>query len=78
MIIEKLGRGVTIYQGKGGHGKRGEQLRNIDILFTVATRLEIARLNSEVESIDPDAFVVMDSIKDTKGGMVKKREYKHE
>lgn len=49
---------------------------NMDIIFTVVTRLEINRLTNEVEKIDPNAFVVMQSIKDTRGGMVKKRPLK--
>lgn len=73
MIIEKLGRGVTIYNGKGGYAKEGEPLKDTQILFTVITRLEIAKLQSEIHKIDPGAFIVMNSLKDTKGGMVKKR-----
>ena len=73
MIIEKLGRGVTIYNGKGGYAKAGEPLKVTQILFTVITRLEIAKLQSEIHRIDPGAFIVMNSLKDTKGGMVKKR-----
>ncbi len=72
MIVETLGRGVTIYKGKGGYGKRGESAE-LDIIFTVITRLEINKLNTEIEKIEPEAFVVMHSIKDTKGGMIKKR-----
>jgi uncharacterized membrane-anchored protein YitT (DUF2179 family) len=73
MITEKLGRGVTIYQGKRGYGSHGHQLNQIDILFSVVTRLEIAMLQGEIEKIDRDAFIVTNSIKDTKGGMIKKR-----
>lgn len=73
MITEKLGRGVTVYSGKGGYGKRGENLKNIDIIYIVITRLEIARLRTEIDKIDPEAFIIMNSIKDTKGGMIKKR-----
>lgn len=76
MIIETLGRGVTVYSGKEGHGKLGET-KNIDILYTIVTRLELHRLKSNLEEIDPKAFVVMSSIKDTKGGMIKKRAFKH-
>lgn len=75
MIINDLGRGVTVYKGKRGFGKHGHT-DEIDIIFTVVTRLEISRLNTEIEKIDPNAFVVMHSIKDTKGGMVKKRAHK--
>lgn len=73
MITEKLGRGVTIYKGSRGYGKSGSKMAEIDILYSVVTRLEVAKLNTEIEKIDPDAFVIMNSIKDTKGGMIKKR-----
>ena len=76
MIVETMGRGVTIYSGKRGFGKRGES-NEMDIVYTVLTRLEINKLNTELEKIDPDAFVIMSSIKDTKGGMIKKRPLKH-
>ena len=76
MITEKLGRGVTIYSGKGGYGKKDNYSRQIDIVYTVITRLEIARLRTEIDKIDSDAFIIMNSIKDTKGGMIKKRTMK--
>lgn len=72
MIIETMGRGVTVYMGKRGFGKRGEG-SNIDIIYTVVTRLELNKLKAEIDTIDENAFVVMNSIKDTKGGMIKKR-----
>jgi uncharacterized membrane-anchored protein YitT (DUF2179 family) len=75
MVTEKMGRGVTIYSGKRGFGKRGHNLQT-EIIYTVITRLEIGKLTTEVEKIDPNAFMVMNSIKDTKGGMIKKRPLK--
>ncbi len=72
MIAEELERGVTVYRGKKGFGKHGET-NDIDIVYTVITRLEISRITAAIERIDPNAFVVMSSIKDTKGGMIKKR-----
>jgi uncharacterized membrane-anchored protein YitT (DUF2179 family) len=76
MIADKIGRGVTVYKGTGGFGKKGHVNHEMDIVFTIVTRLEISRLKSEIEKIDDDAFVVMHSIKDTKGGMIKKRTLK--
>ncbi|MDC9722483.1 MAG: YitT family protein [Urechidicola sp.] len=73
MIIEKLGRGVTIYSGKGGYRKEGDDPKPIDILYSVITRLEISNLKKEIDKIDSNAFIIMNSIKDTKGGMIKKR-----
>jgi uncharacterized membrane-anchored protein YitT (DUF2179 family) len=77
MIIDKMGRGVTVYSGKRGFGKSGDKNYEMDIVFTVITRLEISKLYTELKIIDPNAFVVMNSIKDMKGGMVKKRALKH-
>lgn len=76
MIIQKMGRGVTVYMGKLGHGKRGET-RDVEIIYTVITRLEVSKLNTEIEKIEPTAFVVMSSVKDTRGGMIKKRPLQH-
>ncbi|MCW3079834.1 YitT family protein [Segetibacter sp.] len=76
MIIEILGRGVTVYNGKSGYGNRGER-KDLEIIYTVLTRLEVNRFNTELEKIDRNAFVVMSSIRDTKGGMIKKRPLKH-
>lgn len=78
MIIDVMRRGVTIYNGKMGFGKKGEnQQKQIDIIYTVITRLELNKLNTEIKRIDENAFVVMSSVKDTKGGMIKKRPLDH-
>lgn len=76
MIIDKMGRGVTVYNGKRGYGKRGET-KETDIIYTVVTRLELNKLITEIEKIESNAFVVMNPVKDTKGGMIKKRPLKH-
>jgi uncharacterized membrane-anchored protein YitT (DUF2179 family) len=70
-IIEKLGRSCTIYSGK-----RGQSLEQTDIVYTLLTRLELAKLHTEIDKIDKDAFIIMHSIKDAKGGMIKKRPLK--
>ena len=63
---------------KKGSGKKGERA-NIDseVVYTVITRLELGKLQSEIEKIDSDAFMVTQSVKDIKGGMVKKRPLDH-
>lgn len=72
-IIEKLGRGCTIYSGKKGFAKRGEPLKDTDIVYSLLTRLELSKLQMEVDKIDKTAFIIMHNIKDVKGGMIKKR-----
>ncbi len=73
MIANRLGRGLTIYKGERGYGKSGHRDSDLKIIYTVITRLEISRLKLEIDKIDKNAFVVMNSVKDTKGGMIKKR-----
>lgn len=72
-IIENLNRGVTIYQGKSGYGKDGQINDPRDIIFTVATRLEIPLLKQQILKIDPAAFIVQQSIDDTTGGLLKRK-----
>jgi uncharacterized membrane-anchored protein YitT (DUF2179 family) len=59
-----------------GYGKNGHNLAEIEIIYTVITRLEIAKLKTEIEHIDPNAFIIMNTVRDTKGGMIKKRTLK--
>lgn len=73
MIIEKMGRGITMYKGTKGHGKKGTVIRDTDIIYTVVTRLEVAKIRTEILGIDPDAFVVVHGVREIHGGMIKKR-----
>lgn len=72
-ITNKMGRGVTILKGKSGYGKNGHREKDLDVIFSVITRLEIQKIKTEIAKIDPDAFVVENSVNDIKGGMIKKR-----
>jgi uncharacterized membrane-anchored protein YitT (DUF2179 family) len=74
-ITARLGRGFTILKGNSGFGKKGHQNKEIDVIFSVITRLELQRLKTEIAKIDPEAFVVENSVNDIKGGMIKKRAF---
>jgi len=76
MITTVMGRGITVYKGERGFGNSGEKLYDMQIVYTIVTRLEVSKLKVEIEKIDPNAFVVMSSVKDMKGGMIKKRRLK--
>lgn len=73
--ITDMGRGVTVYEGKKGYGKDGHINEVRDIIFTVATRLEIPSLKAKILDIDPSAFIVQQSIEDTTGGLLKRKEH---
>jgi uncharacterized membrane-anchored protein YitT (DUF2179 family) len=73
--ITDMGRGVTVYEGKKGYGKDGHINDVRDIIFTVATRLEIPSIKAKILDIDPSAFIVQQSIEDTTGGLLKRKEH---
>lgn len=75
MILDKLGKGLTIYQGKSGFGKYGKNPDTMNIIYCVITRLEIGKFQQEILRIDPIAFIVMSSVRELKGGMIKKRQF---
>jgi uncharacterized membrane-anchored protein YitT (DUF2179 family) len=73
MVTHDLGRGITVLKSDGGFGKKGVDIADKKVLFCVITRLEVGKLLLEVEKMDDKAFVIQYPIKDTKGGMIKKR-----
>ncbi|HZY35080.1 MAG TPA: YitT family protein, partial [Mucilaginibacter sp.] len=73
--ISARGRGVTVYEGKGGYGKDGHINDPRDIVFTVVTRLEVPSMKQEILGIDPSAFIVQQSIDDTTGGLMKRKRH---
>ncbi len=72
-VIHELARAVTVYKGQGGFGSSGLRENEIEILFSVVTRLEVHQLITTIERIDPTAFIVQQSVNETRGGMIKKR-----
>lgn len=75
-IVEKMGRGCTIFKAENGFSKNGEIRRPVDVVYTVITRLEMSKLKTEIDKIDQQAFIIMTSVKDAKGGMIKKKPIK--
>jgi uncharacterized membrane-anchored protein YitT (DUF2179 family) len=74
-ITKILGRAVTVYKGEKGYTKNLTPDDEIDIkiVFTVVTKLEVTKLKNLIKSIDKQAFIVMHSVENTYGGMVKRR-----
>ena len=66
-IMTQLGRGVTIYRGRGGLSFEDQE-----ILYCVVARLEIGKVKTIVRKLDPAAFVTTHALADVEGGMVKR------
>lgn len=67
MIVNDLGRAVTVFRGKGGYRKEDQ-----DILFCVVSHFEVTRFKTMISSIDDQAFIIMHRVSESMGGMVKK------
>ena len=72
-ISYDLQRGITVFRSDEGFGKRGTDAMDKKILFCAITRLELSKLMYEIGKIDDKAFIIQYPLKDTKGGMIKKR-----
>ena len=66
-IMAHLGRGVTVYKGRGGLS--GE---DVGILYCVVTRLEFGKVKSIARALDPSAFVTSHPLTGVDGGVVKR------
>lgn len=73
-LVNELGRGITVYKGERGYlpGKF-EVHEDCDIIFTIITRLELRKLKNLVSEIDHNAFVFASTIRETSGGIIKRR-----
>ena len=66
-IIRSLGRGVTVYKGRGGRSDVEQ-----DILYCVVTRLEIGSVKRVAVEIDGKAFIIVHALADVQGGVIKR------
>jgi len=76
ILMTKFGRGITIYKGKRSMiGKNAdlEGVADMEIIFTIVTRLEIGKVKKLVNEVDENAFIYCSPISNTKGGVLKKR-----
>ncbi len=67
-ITARLGRSVTYLDGRGSY-TRNEKT----IIYSVVTRLEVAKLRTIINDKDKNAFVTIQDVSDVMGGKHKKR-----
>lgn len=71
-LVLKLNRGITVYKGERGFMKDSFEISNeVDIIFTIVTRLEVRKLKNIVYSIDSKAFIFTNTVREPQGGIVK-------
>lgn len=73
-LVLQMGKGITVYKGERGFMKDNfEHSIETDIVYTVVTRLEVRKLKNAIHQIDEKAFIFSCSIKETAGGILKKK-----
>jgi len=70
-FLEKIGQGITVYQGVKGYGKTGVT-QTKEIIHLVINRIDVRRINRMINKIDQDAFIIEFDVNDIKGGKIRK------
>jgi uncharacterized membrane-anchored protein YitT (DUF2179 family) len=65
-ILHRLGRGTTKLLGKGGYTDEQKE-----VIYAVVTRLEVTKLKSIVNEIDPNAFITIMDTYEVRGAKFK-------
>ena len=68
VLMARLGRGVTFLEGRGGYSGEAKY-----VLYTLISRLEIAKLKAIIDDIDENAFVTISDVHEVMGGRFKKK-----
>jgi uncharacterized membrane-anchored protein YitT (DUF2179 family) len=74
LLVNLFQKGITIYKGERGYLPESFNVKqDTDIILTIVTRLEILMLTNAVAECDPKAFMFVHSIREAKGGIIKKK-----
>ena len=77
-LVNDLGKGITVYKGERGYLPGSYDIKtDCEIIVTIVTRLEIKQIQDTLMTIDPKAFVYVQSIKEATGGILKAKKHAH-
>lgn len=62
MIFEEIDRGVTYLKGRSGY-----LAEDTDILLSVISNRELAKIEKRIHKIDPGAFIIINKVTEVKG-----------
>ncbi len=78
LIVNDFGKAISVYKAERGYLPGSFDIKfDCDIVLTVVTRLEIHRIKEAIYIIDPNAFFYVQSIKEVKGGVIRRPVKKH-
>lgn len=73
MIIEELNKSVTLYQARGGRSINESD--NLEVVYTIVTRLEVSRVIRKILEIDKKAFIAEHILGEVHGGIIKRKPF---
>jgi uncharacterized membrane-anchored protein YitT (DUF2179 family) len=74
IIVNDFNKAISVFKGERGYLPGSFDVKyNCDIIMTIVTRLEIHRIKKAILEEDPTAFLYITSIKEVKGGIIKKK-----
>ena len=66
----------TIYKGERGYlPDNFDQKIDCDIIFTVISRMEMRKLLNVVQNLDPNAFIIANTIREASGGILSRKSH---
>jgi uncharacterized membrane-anchored protein YitT (DUF2179 family) len=72
LLVNDLGKGITVYKGERGYLPGSFDIKtDCEIIVTIVTRLEVKQIQDALVTIDPNAFVYVQRIKEASGGILK-------
>lgn len=71
VFLERMGHGITVYQGVKGYGKTGIS-ETKEIIHVIANRIDVKRISRMIDEVDSSAFIIEFDVNDVKGGKVRR------
>ncbi len=74
LIVNDFKKGISVYKGERGYLPGSFDIKiDCDIIVTIITRLELLRIKDAIYELQPKAFMYVQSVKEAKGGVIKKK-----
>ena len=70
-LQERLDRGTTLVMAQGGYSRQ-----NVQLVLSVVSRRELFRVTELIRQIDPEAFLIIEQVKEVHGrGFTARKKY---
>jgi uncharacterized membrane-anchored protein YitT (DUF2179 family) len=73
LLIHDLNKSVTLYNARGGRSE--SKTDQLEVVYTIVTRLEVNRVVRKILEIDSKAFIAEHIMGDVHGGIIKKKPF---